>query len=210
MGGGLRRRRQVLRRGDLEEVISLSPCEDTAGRQPAANQEAGSHPTLSWFPDFRFPASGAVRNTFLLFKRPCALLWSKQLELSPWSTRGSSGPWKGREVHMRRDATASLFNPSCAVKTQLHLLTGLRVSRHCAPAPAGGQVAAHGGGGRGTRTGLPDSTGQSAPPTLIARPRAEPRSARPPRHCARRPHSGSAAAVSGRFSPAAGEGPLRA
>lgn len=150
MGGGLRRGISVLRRGDLEEVIS--PCEDTAGRQPAANQEAGSHPTLSWFPDFRFPASGAVRNTFLLFKRPCALLWSKQLELSQWSTRGSSGPWKAREVHMRRDATASLFSPSCAMRTQLHLLTGLRVSRHCAPAPcgrAGGCPRWRGTGGRG-------------------------------------------------------------
>ena len=95
--------------------------------------------------------------------------WSNQLELSQWSTRGSSGPWKGRDVHMRRDAIASLCSPSCAVRTQLHLLTGLPASRHCAPAPCGRAGGCPRVGARGTRTGLPDSTGQSVPPALTAR-----------------------------------------
>lgn len=103
--------------------------------------------------------------------------------------------------------TASLCSPSCAVRTQLHCSPGLPASRHCAPAPcsAGRQVAT---GGEGPRTGLPDSAGQSASPALTARQKAGQAAlqGRPPGHCPRRPHGGSAALVSARFSPAAGRG----
>ena len=168
---------------------------------------------LHWYPDLRLPASGTVRNKFLLFKPPYTwhlvkATWTKSVvNKGLFQGNGSSGA--GLEVSSPayvwgRNVAVSLCTQSCAMKMQLHFLAwAATFKRDCKPSlcsRAGGCL------NKGTmRMGaFPYFISESALVALSPAWSWEPKWVSGPAqswhylHC---PHSGSVALRSGCFSP---------